>query len=313
MAVPIFIGVMILLVVVLIPWMPSWLVRPRNGARRWISLLVTDIQPSELAKVAYILVLASYLRFRANYRRLRGLIPPLVLGLIPMALVVVEPDLGTALLFLPTFFAVLLAAGARYRDLAIICLIGGGSAVAMYPLLNTYQKNRVEAVVHQLLGDDRHIQGIGYQGAKAISLIGAGGVTGIKGVDPATVIAANHLPEAHNDMVFAVIATSWGLAGIVFTWMLSLILLGGGLLVAGLSRDPFGRLVSVGIVAVLFSQMAVNTGMTIGLLPITGMTLPFVSAGGSSLVTTWMMIGLLVGVARRRPQRMGRASFEYDR
>jgi rod shape determining protein RodA len=113
-------------------------------------------------------------------------------------------------------------------------------------------------------------------------------------------------------MIFAVICCRWGVLGAAMIWGLFAILCGGGLMIASQCKDPFGRLVAVGIVAVLLAQMTINTGMTIGLLPITGMTLPFVSYGGSSLVTCWVMIGLLLNIAMRRPRYLARHSFEFD-
>ena len=113
-------------------------------------------------------------------------------------------------------------------------------------------------------------------------------------------------------MVFAVVCCRWGMLGALATWGLYLMFIVGGLLTAAKCRDPFGRLVAVGLITVLFSQMIINTGMTIGLLPITGMTLPFISYGGSSLVVAWMMVGLLLNIALRRPGFTLRHSFEFD-
>ena len=145
-----------MLVFILIPWVPEAIVRPRNGARRWISAFVTDFQPSELAKIAYVLALASYLRYRSNYRRLGGLLLPLVLTFVPMGLILVEPDLGTAMLFLPTLFAMLIAAGAKLKHLALVLGLGLVLAPAMYPLLKPHQKDRINAMVAQMTGDTRY-------------------------------------------------------------------------------------------------------------------------------------------------------------
>ena len=144
-----------------------------------------------------------------------------------------------------------------------------------------------------------------------MTLVGAGGISGVGEQLGRALVEYNHLPEDHNDMIFAVIACRWGLFGSALVLgMFSLVAL-GGLLTAAQCKDPFGRLVAVGIVAVLFSQMTINVGMTIGLLPITGMTLPFVSYGGSSLITAWIMIGLLLNIALRRPHFLARESFEF--
>ncbi len=301
-----------LLVFVLIPWLPEAIVRPRNGARRWINVVVTDMQPSELAKIAWVLALASYLRYRKNYRRLTGLLLPLGLTFIPMALILVEPDLGTAMLFLPTLFAMLVAAGAKLRHLALVMVIGLSLAPAMYPLLKPHQKDRIKAMAAQMVGDDRYHNDIGFQAARAMTLAGAGRWTGVGRDHAAALITYNALTEDHNDMIFAVVTCRWGILGAMTVWGFFLLLCGGGLVIAAQCKDPFGRLVPVGLVTVFFSQMAINTGMTIGVMPITGMTLPFVSAGGSSLVSAWIMIGLLVNIAMRRQRYRAREAFDFD-
>lgn len=145
-----------------------------------------------------------------------------------------------------------------------------------------------------------------------MTLAGAGGLIGVGRNHSAALVTYNHLPEEHNDMVFAVIACRWGLLGAMVTWGAFLVLCAGGLLIAAQCKDPFARLVPVGIVAIFFSQMTINTGMTIGLMPITGMTLPFVSYGGSSLVSAWIMVGLLLSIAMRRQRYLAREAFDFD-
>ena len=145
-----------------------------------------------------------------------------------------------------------------------------------------------------------------------MTLVGAGQWTGVGKTHAAALVTYNSLPEDHNDMIFAVITCRWGVLGAVAVWGVFLVLCGGGLIIAGQCKDPFGRLVCVGLVAVLFSQMAINTGMTIGIMPITGMTLPFVSAGGSSLVSAWIMVGLLLNIAMRRQRYLAKEAFDFD-
>jgi rod shape determining protein RodA len=173
-------------------------------------------------------------------------------------------------------------------------------------LLKSHQQDRVKAVVAQWNEDPRYRDDIGYQGFKAMTLVGAGGVQGVGRDHASTLVRYNHLPEEHNDMVFAVITCRWGFLGGVVVWTLFGLLGLGGYLVSAFARDTVGRVLAAGLITMLLVQMVINTGMTIGLLPITGMTLPFVSAGGSSLVTAWMTIGLLLNVALRRPRRMER-------
>jgi cell division protein FtsW (lipid II flippase) len=304
--------VLLLLVFVLVPWVPEQIVRPRNGARRWINLVVTDFQPSELAKIIYVLALANYLRYRRTYRRLLGLLLPLALTFIPMGLILVEPDLGTALLFLPTLFAIMIAAGAKLRHIALIITLGLSTAPLMYPMLEPHQQDRIKAMVAQVTGSRRYDNDIGYQGRRATMLVGAGQLAGVGRQRAADLVHYNHLPEDHNDMIYAVISCRWGMVGALVTWGLFGLLCFGGLMVAAQCRDPFGRLTAVGLVAMLFAQMVINTGMTIGLLPITGMTLPFVSYGGSSVLSAWLMVGLLLNIALRRPLYMTREPFDFD-
>ncbi|MBT5656837.1 MAG: FtsW/RodA/SpoVE family cell cycle protein, partial [Phycisphaerae bacterium] len=222
-----------------------------------------------------------------------------------------EPDLGTALLFLPTAIAMLIAAGARIKDLLIIGLLGLLGAAAMSPMLRPHQRDRIRAMWAQVQGDTSYVDDIGYQGQRAMTLIGAGGVSGHGQKQAARLLHWNHLPEEHNDMVFAVIVTRWGLFGGLVTWGLFGVMALGGLLVAAQCREGFSRLVAIGATTLLLTQMVVNTGMTIGVMPITGMTLPFVSAGGSSLVAVWLLIGLLLNVGLRPPSRLWRESFEF--
>jgi cell division protein FtsW (lipid II flippase) len=302
----------LLLIFVLIPWVPEWLVRPRNGSRRWISIGLFDFQPSELSKLAFVLALAAWLRTREHHRRLLGLLVPFAVALLPMALILIEPDLGTALLFLPTLLIMLLAAGSRKRHIAAVVLLGALSAPLAYSLLEPYQRDRIDAIMAHWKGDPRLEQGIGFQGKRAVTLVGAGGLFGVGEEHAQALIRHNALPEEHNDMVFAVICCRWGLMGGAMVWGLFLIYAIGGLWLAAILREPFSRLVAVGCVTTILLQAIVNTGMTIGLLPITGMTLPFVSYGGSSLVAAWLMTGFLYGMALRREPWLMRQTIDLD-
>lgn len=311
---PLLVGASLaLLVFVLLPFAPEVLVTPRNGARRWINLGLADFQPSELAKIAYVLAMASYLRFRKNHRRLLGLLPPAAITLIPMGLIVLEPDLGTAMLFLPALGAMLIAAGAKLSHMLAIVVVLAAGAPAMYPLLKPHQKQRIQAMVNQITGDTSEADGINYQGFKAMTLVGAGGVAGLGEEKSRAVIDFNELPEDHNDMVFAVIANRFGLLGGMGVMGLYMMWIGGALWAAGACRDPFGRLLIVGVTALIGAQAMFNMAIAVGLLPVTGMTLPFISYGGSSLVSVFLMTGLVFNVAMRRPMPLSRESFDFDR
>jgi rod shape determining protein RodA len=300
---PLVLLVIALLIFVLIPFVPESIVRPRNGSRSWIALGPVDFQPSELAKTVFILALAAWLGQTQIHRTFRGYLAVVGVTLVPIALIVLEPDLGSALLFLPTMAAMVIAAGARKRHvIASVVLAAALVPIAYGFVLKPYQRARIDAIIAQISGDTRFEKREGFQGWRAMRLVGSGGVTGVGEEHARALVTFNGLPEEHNDMIFAVVCCRWGLAGGVVVWGAYLAFAIGGLATAALCRDPFGRLSAVGIVAISFTQMTINTGMTIGLLPITGITLPFVSYGGSSLLATWLNVGLLVNIGLRRPK-----------
>ena len=276
-----------------------FLMPARGGARRWIPLGLFDMQPSELAKLTFILALSHYLMYRRNFRRFLGLFTPFLLTLIPLVLVLKEPDLGTALLFLPMLLAMLLAAGARLRHLMLIGMMGVAVTPVLWLGMNAEQKSRVVSLLTQVengpvpRGDGYHL----YQSKRMLSLGGTWGseLSGMPIDDP----AAYHLPAARTDFVFCLIGERFGLFGSLLTLAIYAVLVVKGLAIAHSTREPFGRLLATGIVTLLATQAIINTGMTVGLMPITGMTLPLVSYGGSSLLATAIALGLLINVAIR--------------
>jgi len=283
----------------------------RNGSHRWIPLGPMNFQPSELAKLAYILVLARYLMHRANYRRLTGLLIPFALSLIPLALILREPDLGTAMLFLPVLYSMLFAAGARPRHLISIACLG----LAVLPLLwmgmSAEQRSRIVTLFVQKdggpapAGDGYHL----HQSKQVLAFGGMWGsqITGMAVDDP----LAYHLPASRTDFVFCMIGERWGLVGCGVMLCLYLFLFARGLAIAAATREPFGRLIAVGIVALLASQTVINTGMVVGLMPITGLTLPLASYGGSSLLFTCVALGLLMNVAMRPGYEIAAEPFRF--
>ncbi len=313
-----------LLVFVLLP-MPRSLVPVRNGATRWIDLGVMDFQPSELAKIVFVLSIAYLLQRRVSHRTFLGMLALFAYTFVPVGLIVIEPDLGTASLFIPALMAMLIAGGSKLRHLFFVAGMGGAfaaGAVALslffaaqpepsYPLLREHQVKRLEAMINTLTGDTSGADTINYQGDKARTIVGAGGVSGLDTRTARATIHFNALPEDHNDMIFAVICNRFGFVGGLSVIALQGALVLSALWVAGLCREPFGRITAVGIAAMLGTQATVNIGMTIGLLPITGMTLPFVSYGGSSLLTGYIMVGLILSIALRPPGHLQRDSFEF--
>jgi cell division protein FtsW (lipid II flippase) len=283
----------------------------RNGARRWIPLGFMDFQPSEIAKLTFIMALAHYLMYRKNYRRLTGLVVPFVITMVPMFLILRQPDLGTSLLFVPVLFSMLFAAGARFRHLATIILLG----VAMVPVLwigmSSEQRSRITTVFTQRDGGTAPT-GDGYHLHQSKQILAFGGISGSRANgnaidDP----DAYHLPAAREDFIFCLMGEQWGLVGCIAVLGLYCVLCASGLRIAASTQEPFGRLLAVGIVTLLCSQAVINTGMTVGLMPITGMTLPLASYGGSSLVSTCLAIGLLLNVGMRPGYEIAPEPFRF--
>jgi len=296
------------------------LTTPRNGAYRWIHLPGFPLQPSELMKIAIVIALAWYLRFRKNYRNFDGLLVPFLAASVPMALILVEPDLGTAMLLVPVLFGMLFVAGARIRHLAAIALVGVVAAPFAWSRLEQYQRLRITALLlqHDELRRDviEHPEnyegfatrrqalewaaGVGYQLVQSKNAIGSGGPFG-NGWGQGVYVENNLLPDRHNDFIFAIITHQWGMIGgalLIFCYAVIAI---GGFRIASATAEPFARLLSVGLVVLMIFQALISMAMTMGLLPITGMTLPFVSYGGSSLLFNFVAAALLVSVAQHRP------------
>lgn len=310
-SIPALVGCVGLLVFLLVPFVPESIVSARNGARGWIDLGPVDLQPSELTKIAYVLVIAHYMRYRSSHRELRGLIVPGLITAVPVALITLQPDLGTSSLFVPSLFAMLVAAGARLRHLTLIVVAAGLSAPAVYPMLQPHQKTRIVALVMQYQGDTASASDINFQSYTAQNLIGAGGVDGLEPEKSRALLQYNRLPERHNDTIFAVVVNRFGFFGGVGLILLTTAWVGGALAAGAVCRTPQGRLICVGFAAFIATQMIVNVGMNIGLVPIIGITLPFVSYGGSSMLTVWIMTGLIMNVAIHRDTKPYRRSFEY--
>ena len=301
-----------LLLVLLVPGIPATIVRPRNGARSWIDLGPMDLQPSELAKIVWAIALAWSLRFSKTHRTIKGLLPPAIITAVPIGLILLQPDLGTASLFVPALFAVLVAAGARLRHLALIVMLACLAAPAAYPLLKPHQKDRIAGLLMQVRGDASAEQDINYQALTAQRLAGAGGTWGTPEARARVLLRHNPLPERHNDMIYAVIVHRHGMVGGLGVLALYAAWIGGALWTAGRCREPFGRLLAVGAVGFVGTQVFINVGMNLGLVPIIGVTLPLLSHGGSSVVSVWMFTGLIASIAAREAATGSlRRSFEY--
>lgn len=298
---PAYIACIGLLVFLLVPIVPESIVTPRNGARGWINMGFADFQPAEVTKIAFALTVAGFLRYRREHTRLRGLVAPGLIAALPVGLITIQPDLGSASLFVPSLFAMLLAAGARLRHLVLIVLIATAAAPASWPLLRPHQKVRIVGILQQIRGSDEGAQDINFQSFTAQRLVGAGRLSGNPDTSSRALVRYNRLPEAHNDMIFAVICLRFGLLGGALVLLLYFIWVCSALATAWSCREPFGRVLIVGLTAFVGTQALINIGMTVGLVPIIGVTLPFVSYGGSSMLTSWLMTGLVMNVGFRRP------------
>jgi cell division protein FtsW len=263
-----------------------------NGSSRWIGSGFLQIQPSELAKVALILYGADLLaRKPKQVRSIEGLMPFLLVVALASLLIVVEPDLGTTLVVAFAVAATLVAAGARIRDLALIALV-----LAFFALLMTAIEPYRMARLTAFLNPEADTTGAGFQAAQAKIALGSGGLFGV-GIGNG-VQKAFYLPEAHTDMISAVIGEELGLIGILGVVGLFSLFGYAGLQIARKAKDRYGKLLAVGLTALVLIQATVNLFAVMGLAPLTGVPLPFVSYGNSSLLTTLFAVGLILNVAR---------------
>jgi cell division protein FtsW (lipid II flippase) len=308
-----------------------------NRARRWLKIGIgtsfIQVQPSEFCKLAYVLALAWYLRYRSNYRSFKALVGPFALTVLPMVLILLEPNLGTVMLMMPILFTMLFVAGAKVKHLLFIILLAVVVSPFMWHFMQPYQRIRISSVILQskfirekcdahpklagiLIGQDRQFStwekqwesDWGYHLIRAKYAVASGGAKG-SGFRKGPFIKYNFLPERHNDFIFAVIAHQWGFLGCAALIALYTIIVWCGLEIAANNTDPFGRLLAIGIVATIAVEVVINISMTLGLMPITGLTLPLVSYGGSSLVVSAAAMGLLNNVGRCRPFSVARKPF----
>lgn len=390
---------------------------PTNNAYSWISVPGTSVkfQPSELMKIAFIVALAYYLRYRKNYRTFAGLLLPLMMALVPTALVLYQPDLGTAMLFLPVLFLMLFAAGARGKHLLAVIAMGLAMVPVFYASMKGYQRMRIDAwllhpcaerlhfalleretppdgdapgpaaqgdaprkeagpplLVRPHLTDDHKtelvrevttmwrfrlwrlatlltyrrekstfalardrlfesletrgygpesfealrgffgtlLSGPGHQLWQAKIAVGSGGLLG-RGWLQGTQTRHGLLPEAHTDFLFPTLAEQFGLWGAALVVVLYGLLALFGVDVSFSTTEPYGKLVVVGVVGLFSAQSFLNIAMSIGLMPITGVPLPLMSYGGSSLVSSFLALGLLCNVGVRRLYLIAPRPFEW--
>jgi rod shape determining protein RodA len=283
-----------------------------NNVRRWIQLGSFRGQPSEFMKVILVVTLAGYIRYETSYREMKGLVLPFALTLFPVLLIMRQPDLGTALLLVPVLFVLLYVAGAKPRHLGLVAGAGLVAALVMYfvpGLLNPYQKTRIDAFARQDSGDPVLLQGKGHQLHNSKIVVGSAPLLGA-GPGREAADSVEFLNERHSDFIFPVLVAAFGLPGVTVFLLLYLLFVGLLLRTALKVREPGGRLLAVGVAATIGCQAVINMAMTVGLLPVVGMPLPFVSYGGSSLLTSFMGLGLVLNVGADHPVEFGRGDFE---
>jgi rod shape determining protein RodA len=282
-----------------------------RGSTRWISLGFFTFQPSEFGKLLFVLALAGMLAERQRAVGAWGTTFRVVgLGLLPVLLVFAQPDLGTALVYLAALGAMLFVAGVPWRHLAVlgsivvfvsVGVLWAGPAAGV-TVLKSYQQQRLTCFTHPSTCP----AGAGYNLDQSITAIGSGGIRG-RGPSGATQVNLGFLPESGTDFVAAGFAEQRGFIGAALLLGLYLLVLWRGLRVITVARDLFSAVVAGGIVVALFFQIFVNVGMTMGIAPITGIPLPFVSVGGSSLIANLAAMGVLLAIhARGRVSRYSR-------
>jgi rod shape determining protein RodA len=286
-----------------------------RGSKRWIETPFLRFQPSELGKVLLVLALSAFIVDRM--RRMGGrdtTARVMLLGLVPTMLVMAQPDLGTSLVYVVGTLALLFVAGAPWRHFAALgALAAVAIAICLVALpragvevLQGYQKDRLTSFLHPSDVAGRE----GYQQQQSKIAIGSGEKTG-RGVDDATQTGLDFLPEHHTDFVFAVVGETYGFAGAALVLSLYALLVWRGLHILTIAKNLYGALIAGGITVMLLFQVFVNVGMTVGIMPITGVPAPLLSYGGASLLVTFLAIGLLQSVhaqARETAAAKGRAT-----
>jgi rod shape determining protein RodA len=285
-----------------------------RGAKAWIELPFFTFQPSEFGKVLLVASLAGFLVSRMRMMGRQTTARVVLLGLIPTMLVMAENDLGTALVYGVGILAVLFVAGAPWRHfaalgalfaVAVAIVLAGAPAVGVQ-VLKPYQKDRLTS----FLEPSADPADAGYQQQQSKIAIGSGEKTG-RGTDNATQTGLNFLPEHHTDFIFAVVGETYGFVGCALVLSLYALLIWRALHILTIAKNLYGALLAGGITVMLLFQLFVNVGMNVGIMPITGVTAPLLSAGGSSMLATFLAIGLLQSInaqARETAAVKGRAT-----
>jgi rod shape determining protein RodA len=279
------------------------------GAQRWIDLKVIQLQPSEVMKIALVLALARYFhRLSAdNIGNPLALIVPIGMVFAPVGLVLMQPDLGTAVMLVLVGAAMFWVAGVRLWKFAVVALGGIGAVPLAWNFLHDYQKNRILT----FLNPESDPLGRGYHGMQAKIAMGSGGLAG-KGYMNGSQAYLNYLPERQTDFIFAMLSEELGMIGGVLLLLLYTVLFVYGYAIAFNSRNHFGRLLAMGVTINLFCYVFINMAMVMGLLPVVGVPLPLISYGGTAMLTVLFGFGLLMCVYVHRDLKIGQRGLGDD-
>jgi rod shape determining protein RodA len=278
-----------------------------RGSRRWIDIGSFRFQPSEFGKLLFVLFIAAFVADRIKrVDELRTPLLAIALSMPPVLLVFMQPDLGSGLVYLAALGACLFVAGVRWLHLGVMALLTVLMLVAVLwilpasgiDVLKPYQKDRITGFTNP----DEDPQGTTYNQRQSLTAVGAGGFSG-RGVDDATQTRLDYLPEHATDFAFASLSEQRGFLGAGVLLLLYLLVVWRGLRIVTVARDAFSAVAAAGIVFALLFQVFVNVGMATGIAPVTGITLPFVSVGGSSLVANLAAIGVLEAMCLRGRRR----------
>ncbi len=268
----------------------------RQGAQRWFAVSGLVLQPSEICKVATILALAHFLSSRPSWTaQKRTLLTAFLMAGLPVLLILKQPDLGTALVFVAVSVAVLFVWGLRLRYFTGLFTLAAIASPILWMILKPYQKRRLLT----FLNPNADPLGAGYTAIQSKIAVGSGGLIG-KGWLHGTQTQLDFVPEHHTDFIFSVVGEEFGFLGSLLLVLVYGVLIGYMIRIMDRTTDPRARLLACGVVMMIFFQAFVNLGMTIGLMPITGITLPFLSYGGSSMVASFLAIGFMVSIHKER-------------
>ena len=296
-----YIASILLLILVLL------IAEPRSGAQRWLEILGLNFQPSELARLAVILVLARHLSKRGqlnNYgnsslrfdsRIFRDLIVPIFIVALPMLLIFKQPHLGAALSLLPVLLAMLFMSGINSKYIVSLIISGGLFLPFLWHFLKVYQKARILVFLNPNLDP----LGAGYTIIQSKIAVGSGGFFG-KGWLAGTQNQLNFLPERHTDFIFSVVGEEFGFLGASLLIILYYFIILRAIKIYQATNDAFAQLVIIGIVSLLTFQICLNIAMTLGVMPVVGLTLPLLSYGGSSLIMTFIIFGIILNINKKR-------------